>query len=137
MSIIMNLFHNSMIKEESNANVMFLSCSGFLMKESMFCDAAVAEYTVMYCIICTQKLINYFNETRRSKDILTHRYNIMYRVSSFLCSRPNWVPRTLTRKEVLLPHFGSKGVDTLALAGEGVGGPNSDEMTDTGTLCRL
>jgi hypothetical protein len=29
---IMNLFHNSVIKEESHTNVMFLSCSGFLMK---------------------------------------------------------------------------------------------------------
>jgi hypothetical protein len=46
--------------------------------------------------------------------------------------RRNWVPPLPhPRKRVWLPLFGSKGGDTLACGGEGVGGPNSDERTDT------
>ncbi len=51
----------------------------------------------------------------------------------FLSSRPNWgigTPYPLTRK---IPPVASKGGDTLAW-GEGVGGPNSDYWTYTGTL---
>jgi hypothetical protein len=88
MCHMMNLFHNSMIKEESNANVMFLSCSGFLMKEKLvlLCSRCRIHRYVLYN--STQKFINYFIETRRSKDILTHRYNIMFRVSSELGPPP-------------------------------------------------
>jgi hypothetical protein len=48
-------------------------------------------------------------------------------VIGFFSSRPNWDP--LTSRRVCSPSGG-----TLSLAGEGVGGPNSDEGTDTGTL---
>jgi len=57
-------------------------------------------------------------------------------VPGFLSSRPNWgigTPHPLTRKRVLIPLFASKGGDTLAWW-EGVGGPNSDYGTYTGTL---
>jgi hypothetical protein len=53
----------------------------------------------------------------------------MYREPGFLSGCPNWVPRPLTCKKVLLPPFWSKG-DTLA-RGEGMGGPDSDDGTDT------
>ncbi len=39
-------------------------------------------------------------------------------------------PHPLIRKRVLPPPLGSRG-ETHSLAGEGVGGPNSDEGTDT------
>jgi hypothetical protein len=55
-----------------------------------------------------------------------------YRVPGILSSRPNWVPPTPspTRECCSSPPFGSKGADTLA-CGRGVGGPDSDEGTDT------
>jgi hypothetical protein len=62
-----------------------------------------------------------------SPELLKHR---VYRVPGFLSSRPNWVPHPLTRKGVFFPTFPFVSGDTLA-GGEGVGGPNSDEGTDT------
>jgi hypothetical protein len=59
-------------------------------------------------------------------------YHRVYRVSSFLSSHPNWVPPTpITCMGVLrLPPFVSRG-GTHSFAGEGVGGPNSDNGTHT------
>jgi hypothetical protein len=55
------------------------------------------------------------------------------RVLGIFSSRPNWdSPNPLTRRRVGSPSFGSGGGrGTHSLAGEGVGGPNSDEGTDT------
>jgi hypothetical protein len=60
---------------------------------------------------------------------LQHR---VYRVPGFLY-RPNRLPHPLTPHRGLPspPPFGSKGDGTHALAGEGAGGANSDEGTDT------
>jgi hypothetical protein len=52
------------------------------------------------------------------------------RVSRFLFSRPNWVrPLPHPQASVSPLWFGGGGVHSLA--GEGVGGPKSDERTDT------
>jgi hypothetical protein len=51
----------------------------------------------------------------------------IYRVSGFVYSRPNWVPPN-TKGLLILPHLGPRG-ESHWLAGEGVGGPNSDEGT--------
>jgi hypothetical protein len=53
------------------------------------------------------------------------------RVLGFFSSRPNGDP--LTRRQVCVPPFGSgrEGGATHLLAGEGEGGLNSDEVTDT------
>ena len=55
-----------------------------------------------------------------------------YSVVGFLSSRPNWVPPPPCPQASITPPtpFGSKKRDTLACGG-GVGGPNSDEGTDT------
>jgi hypothetical protein len=56
----------------------------------------------------------------------------VYRVPGFLSSRPNWSTRPLAHKGVFPPPpppLGSGG--THSVAGEGVGGFNSDEGTDT------
>ncbi len=54
--------------------------------------------------------------------------SMLYRVSGFLCSRPNWVPPT--------PHpLGPRG-ETTSLGGEVVGKPNSVDGTDTLVLYR-
>jgi hypothetical protein len=53
-----------------------------------------------------------------------HRVESVDRVPGFLSSRPNWIPRPLTRKRVLLPLW-FQGGDTLR-----AGGANSDEGTD-------
>jgi hypothetical protein len=54
-----------------------------------------------------------------------HRVESVDRVPGFLSSRPNWIPRSLTHKRVLLPLW-FQGGDTL-----GAGGASSDEGTDT------
>ncbi len=53
------------------------------------------------------------------------------RVLSFFSSRPNWDPPPFIRRRVLHPPppFGSGGAHSIA--GEGMGGPSSDEETDT------
>ncbi len=51
-------------------------------------------------------------------------------VAGFLSSRPKWLPPPLTRKGVLPPLW-FQGDGTHSLAGEGAGGANSDEGTDT------
>jgi hypothetical protein len=59
--------------------------------------------------------------------------HIVYRVSGFLSYRLNWVPTPLPASECYSSEsspYGSKGGDTLA-CGEGGGGPNSDEETET------
>jgi hypothetical protein len=53
------------------------------------------------------------------------------RVLGFFSSRPNWAHHPLTRRRVCPPPFGSEGRDTLACE---LGGPNSDEGTDTVVL---
>jgi hypothetical protein len=64
-------------------------------------------------------------------SVLLRRYHRLYRVPGFLSSRQNWSPHPLTRKGMLLlPPFGPRGGDSLVCGG-GVGGPNSDEGTDT------
>ncbi len=56
------------------------------------------------------------------------------RVLIFFSSRPNRESPTLsTAGECVPPSFGSGGCTHL-LAGKGVGGPNSDEGTDTVVL---
>jgi hypothetical protein len=51
--------------------------------------------------------------------------------------RRKWAPSTpYPRKRVLLPLLGLRG-ETHSRAGEGVGGPNSDEGTDTLVLYNL
>ncbi len=56
----------------------------------------------------------------------------------FLSGHPNWVPQPITRKKVLLPFptLGPKG-ETHSLAGEGMGGLNSDDGTDTPVLAAV
>jgi hypothetical protein len=53
----------------------------------------------------------------------------VYKVPGFLSSRRNWGVSRPPQASVA-PPFVSKGGDTLA-CGEGVGGPNSDDGTDT------
>ncbi len=56
------------------------------------------------------------------------------RVLGFFSSSPNWdSPTPSPAGECVLPSFGSGGGDTLT-GGEGVGGPNSEEGTDTVVL---
>ncbi len=51
-----------------------------------------------------------------------------------LSSRPHWVPPPPQPQEsVAPPPLGPRG-ETLSLAGEGVGGPNSDDGTATPVL---
>jgi hypothetical protein len=45
----------------------------------------------------------------------------LYRVPGLPSSRPNWIPPLPHRNRVLLSPFGSKGGDTLAYGGVGVG----------------
>jgi hypothetical protein len=72
---------------------------------------------VMYLAHCFQK------------QVFEHR---VYRVPGFLSSRPKWVPHPFIRKGLLLlPTLRPRGEGVHSLAGEGVGGPNSDEWTDT------
>jgi hypothetical protein len=54
-------------------------------------------------------------------------------VPGFFSSRPNWVRPPLTRRRVL-PSLVPRGTHSLAL--DGMGGPNSDEGTDTVVHCR-
>jgi hypothetical protein len=63
-------------------------------------------------------------------DTADGRGHRVFRVPGFLSSRP------LTRKRVLPPPLGSKGVDyqTHSLTGKGVRRPSSDEGTDTPVL---
>jgi hypothetical protein len=55
------------------------------------------------------------------------------RVLGLFSSRPIWAPHPLTRKRVCPPPLVPRG-ETHSLAGEGLGGPNSDEGTDTVVL---
>ncbi len=59
----------------------------------------------------------------------------VYRVPGFLSSRPDWVPPHPHLQESDVPPLWVQGGDTLA-RGEGMGGPDSDDGTDTlhGTL---
>jgi hypothetical protein len=57
----------------------------------------------------------------------------VHRVPGFLSSRPNWVPTPPHQQEIVAPPIGSKG-GTHSPAGKGVGGPNSDDGTDTVVL---
>jgi len=56
-------------------------------------------------------------------------FNKVAGVPGSLSSRPNWVRPPLYHKRGVLPPFGSGGAHSLE--GEGVGGPKSDEGTDT------
>jgi hypothetical protein len=64
---------------------------------------------------------------------LRHRVD---RVLSFFSNRPNWDPPTHSSPGecVPAPLWFREGEGTHSLAGEGGGGPNSDEGADTGTL---
>ncbi len=62
-------------------------------------------------------------------EVKERRGHRVYRVPGFLSSRPNGVPTPLTHKRVLLPLWVQGGIHTHL--GEGVGGPNSDDRTDT------
>jgi hypothetical protein len=65
---------------------------------------------------------------------LRHRVD---RVLGFFSSRPNWdLPPIPSPAGEYVPPFGSGGGETHSLTGEGVGGPNSDEGTDTVVLYR-
>jgi hypothetical protein len=57
----------------------------------------------------------------------------VYTVPGFLCSRPNWVPRPLTCKQVLPPPFCSRG-DTLAGGERGGGSQFGRGDRHSGTL---
>jgi hypothetical protein len=60
---------------------------------------------------------------------LSHRVDRVLRV---LSSRWNWVsPTPSPACECVLPSYGWGGGGSHPLGGEGVGGPNSDEGTDT------
>ncbi len=61
-------------------------------------------------------------------------YHRVDRELGFFSSRPNWGPDPLTRRRACLPPFGSGGGRTHSLAGDWVGGPNSNEGTDTVVL---
>ncbi len=65
-----------------------------------------------------------------SMNCLYNWNHCLYRVPKFMSSCPNRVPpKTLTRKWVLLPLWVQGGRHTTC--GEGGGGPNSAEGTDT------
>jgi hypothetical protein len=52
-------------------------------------------------------------------------------VSGFISSLPNWVPPPPQSEASVAPlSLGPRG-ETHSLAGEGMGGPNSNEVTDT------
>ncbi len=72
--------------------------------------------------------------SRRATNLATHRVG---RVLSLFSSRRNWdSPTPFAAGECALPPFGPGGGRAHSLAGEGLGGPNSDEGTYTVMLMR-
>jgi hypothetical protein len=103
--------------------------SDFLKEHLVFCT----HYTFLIELNLTVRFCSYSYLVARSEKTQKHSTTeYMYRVPGFLSSCPKWVPHTLTRERVLLPHsFRSRG-ETHSLGGGGeVRGPNSDEGTDT------
>jgi hypothetical protein len=77
------------------------------------------------------------NSVRLKSDKESLQGTIQYRVPEFLSSRLSWVLTPPPPQErVSPPLLGSWG-DTHSLAGEGVGGPNSDDWNRKGRHTRL